>query len=89
MAQGFSAAAVGAEVLRAGGNAIDAAVATGFVQGVIDPFMGVGSTGVASLELGRRFVGIELDEGYVAAARRRLEAVVEGEPTAGPIAVSR
>jgi DNA modification methylase len=56
---------------------------------VLDPFMGVGSTGVASLELGRRFVGIELDEGYVAAARRRLEAVVEGEPTAGPIAVSR
>jgi gamma-glutamyltranspeptidase/glutathione hydrolase len=43
-----TAAAVGAEVLRAGGNAIDAAVATGFVQGVIDPFMG-GIGGFGSL----------------------------------------
>jgi DNA modification methylase len=42
---------------------------------VLDPFMGVGSTGVAALELGRRFVGIELDETYVAAARRRIEAI--------------
>ena len=37
--------------------------------------MGVGSTGVAALELGRRFVGIELDEGYVEAARRRIAAL--------------
>ena len=39
--------------------------------------MGVGSTGVAAVELGRRFVGIELDEEYVAAARRRIEAAGE------------
>jgi gamma-glutamyltranspeptidase/glutathione hydrolase len=43
-----TAAAVGAEVLRAGGNAIDAALAAGFVQGVIDPFMG-GIGGFGSL----------------------------------------
>jgi site-specific DNA-methyltransferase (adenine-specific)/modification methylase len=42
---------------------------------VLDPFMGVGSTGAAALELGRRFIGIELDEGDVGAARRRLEAI--------------
>ena len=41
---------------------------------VLDPFMGVGSTGVAAVEMGRRFVGIEIDESYVAAAERRIEA---------------
>ena len=40
---------------------------------VLDPFMGVGSTGVAAVELGRRFIGIELEPAYVAAAQRRIE----------------
>lgn len=39
---------------------------------VLDPFMGVGSTGVAAIELGRRFVGFEIDPAYGAAAARRL-----------------
>lgn len=41
---------------------------------VLDPFMGVGSTGLAALELERRFIGMELDSGYFAAAEQRLAA---------------
>lgn len=42
---------------------------------VLDPFAGVGSTGVAALELGRRFIGFEMYEEYVDAAARRLRSV--------------
>jgi DNA modification methylase len=41
---------------------------------VVDPFMGVGSTGVAAVELGRRFAGCDIDPDYVAAARTRIGA---------------
>ena len=40
---------------------------------VLDPFMGVGSTGMASVELNRRFIGIELDENYFEIAKQRIE----------------
>ena len=39
---------------------------------VFDPFMGVASTGVAALNLNRKFVGIELEENYFAASKDRL-----------------
>ena len=42
---------------------------------VFDPFMGVGSTGVAAIELNRRFLGIEIDETYFKAASKRLNAI--------------
>lgn len=41
---------------------------------VIDPFAGIGSTCLAAQNTGRRFVGVELDSGYAAIARARLEA---------------
>lgn len=41
---------------------------------VLDPFMGVGSTGVAAIRAGRKFIGIELDENYFDQACRRIEA---------------
>jgi site-specific DNA-methyltransferase (adenine-specific) len=40
---------------------------------VFDPFMGSGTTGVACKNLGRDFVGIELDSTYYGTARQRIE----------------
>lgn len=41
---------------------------------VLDPFMGSGSTGVAAVELGRKFIGIEIDENHFQTACERIEA---------------
>ena len=43
---------------------------------VLDPFMGIGSTGVACLNTNRKFIGIELDEKYFNIAKERLENLV-------------
>lgn len=40
---------------------------------VLDPFTGSGSTGAACLIEGRRFIGIEREQGYVQVARARIE----------------
>ena len=42
---------------------------------ILDPFMGIGSTGVACMNLKRKFIGIELDETYFNIAKKRLEEV--------------
>ena len=39
---------------------------------VFDPFMGSGTTGVAAVQLGRRFIGVDLDEQYFDIACRRI-----------------
>jgi|DewCreStandDraft_5_1066085.scaffolds.fasta_scaffold01557_17 site-specific DNA-methyltransferase (adenine-specific) len=40
---------------------------------VLDPFMGTGTTAVAALKLGRRYIGYEISPTYVEIARQRLE----------------
>jgi site-specific DNA-methyltransferase (adenine-specific) len=41
-------------------------------QTVLDPFMGSGTTGVACVRAGRRFIGIELDDGFFDIACQRI-----------------
>ena len=47
-----------------------ARVASGAI--VLDPYMGSGTTGIACIRTGRRFIGIEIDEQHYQTARRRL-----------------
>lgn len=46
---------------------------------VLDPFMGSGTTGVACVKTGRRFIGVELDPGYFDVAVRRIQAAFDDE----------
>jgi modification methylase len=43
---------------------------------VLDPFCGTGTTGAVAKRLGRRFIGIERERTYAAAAQARMAAVV-------------
>ena len=40
---------------------------------ILDPFMGSGTTGVACIKLGRKFIGIEIEPKYFDIACRRIE----------------
>lgn len=46
---------------------------------VLDPFLGTGTTAVAAKQLGRRFIGLELDENYARIARRRVAQTIESK----------
>jgi site-specific DNA-methyltransferase (adenine-specific) len=43
---------------------------------VMDPFLGIGSTAIASTRLGVSFVGFEIDEGYIEETITRLKAIL-------------
>jgi len=47
---------------------------------VLDPFMGSGTTGVACINLGRKFVGIEIEPKYFDIACRRIESAWSNRP---------
>jgi site-specific DNA-methyltransferase (adenine-specific) len=56
------------------------------IQTVMDPFTGLGSTAVACSRLGIDFIGVDLDESYLAAAAQRvktLDAVRPALPSRG------
>lgn len=44
---------------------------------VLDPFIGAGTTGLAALETGRRFLGVELNPRYAEIAEARLNGAIE------------
>ena len=47
---------------------------------ILDPFMGSGTTGVAAVQLGRKFIGIEREPKYFDIACKRIEqAVAQGQ----------
>lgn len=46
---------------------------------ILDPFLGSGTTAVAAVLEGRRFIGCDLDPGCVETTRRRLEELEEGQ----------
>jgi DNA modification methylase len=43
-------------------------------QTVFDPFMGSGTTGVACVQLGRSFIGCEIDQRYFSIAEKRIKS---------------
>ena len=53
---------------------------------VLDPFSGAGSTGVAAVQLGRRFLGVEMDPHWHDHATRRIARASEQSRPAGRIA---
>jgi DNA modification methylase len=54
---------------------------------VLDPFMGAGTTAVAAVRTGRHYVGYDLDEAYVTAARERVAKERSVPPGDGAAAV--
>jgi len=54
---------------------------------ILDPFMGSGTTGVACVRLGRKFIGIEIDPGYFKIAVKRIEQAFADQALFVPVPV--
>ena len=81
----------GLDVLRAGGNAVDAAIATSFTLGVVEPHMsGLGGDGFFNLHLVGRAEGITLNATGAApgAATAERYHAAGGIPLHGPLSIS-
>jgi modification methylase len=50
---------------------------------VLDPFIGSGTTAVAALETGRRYVGYDVSDDYLRTARQRVLAAQPYAPPGG------
>ena len=50
------------------------------LNSVLDPFLGTGTTGVACVNLGRKFIGIEIEEKYFDIACKRIEKATKNKP---------
>lgn len=53
---------------------------------IVDPYAGSGTTGVAAVQMGRKFVGVEIDPAHFAAACRRIERAVQQPSLFAPTA---
>ncbi len=53
-------------------------------QTILDPFMGSGTTGVACVRTGRRFIGIEIEPKYFDIAVKRIEGELNRHPLFEP-----
>ena len=70
VAQNCRAAEVGAEILRKGGNAIDAAVATGMAIGTVEPWMsGIGGVGFMTIWSAKEGRAWTIDYGPISAKK--------------------
>ncbi len=70
VAQNVKAAEVGASILRKGGNAVDAAVATGMAIGAVEPWMsGIGGVGFMTIWSAREKRAWTIDYGPVSAKK--------------------
>lgn len=52
----------------------------GLADTILDPFMGSGTTGVAAMQLGRKFIGIEIEPKYFDIACERIENAQRQQP---------